>query len=72
MRKLRKGNYNQIDIAKIFDYDIVLVPFFFEEPERGANRTSSYKSTDTQETPTPGEYDGSATVLVAIHTNTLN
>lgn len=72
MRKLRKGNFSQIDIAKIFDYDVVLVPFFFEEPEKGANRTASYKSSDTGETPTPGEYDGCNTVLVAIHTNTLN
>ena len=37
MRKLRKGGAQQ-DFGKIFDYDVVLVPFFFEEPDRN-NRT---------------------------------
>ena len=72
MRKLRKatttsGLNHQIksEIAKIFDYDVVLVPFFYEEQDR--NNMSTHRSNETIETPTPGENDyGSGTVLVAI------
>ena len=46
---------------------MVLVPFFFEEPEHRGN--ASFKSSETGETPTPGESGN--TVLVAIHTATL-
>jgi len=57
------------ELAKLYDYDIVLIPFFYEEPDRG--NQSTHRSTDTAGTPTPGEYDGSGTVLVAIQTKTL-
>lgn len=51
MRKLRKGNSMTTEVSKLFDYDVVLVPFFFEEPQR--ENASTFKSNDTQETPTP-------------------
>jgi len=56
-------------VNKIFESDIVLIPFFFESPDRTNN--ASYKSSDTSETPTPVEYEGSNTVLVVIHMNSL-
>lgn len=60
------------EIAKIFDFDIVLVPFFYEEPDRGNQTQSTYRSNDTGDTPTtPGDYDGSGTVLVSIQTKSL-
>jgi len=69
MRKLRKGNSMTTEVSKLFDYDVVLVPFFFEEPLR--ENASTFKSNDTQETPTPQDYDNSGTVLVTIKTKTL-
>lgn len=42
------------------------MPFFFEEPD--AKAYSTYKSTDTGNTP---EQEQGSTVLVAIHVNTL-
>lgn len=45
MRKLRKGNSMSTEVSKLFDYDVVLVPFFYEDPLR--ENASTFKSNDT-------------------------
>jgi hypothetical protein len=57
------------EVSKLFDYDVVLVPFFYDDPQR--DNTSTFKSNDTSETPTPQDYENSGTVLVTIKTKTL-
>lgn len=53
MRKFRKYNgqsqHMTTELKSIFAHDIVLVPFFFEEPERG--NMSTWNSAEASETP---------------------
>ena len=53
MRKFRKydgkSQHMTTELKSIFAHDIVLVPFFFEEPERG--NMSTWNSAEVSETP---------------------
>jgi hypothetical protein len=51
------------EVAKIYDHDVVLVPFFFDEKIDRLTEKSIMKS--------PTQFEGSSAVIVAIQTKSM-
>ena len=63
LSQIKASSQLSYDVGKVYDYDVVLVPFFFNEQNARQTEKSIEKS--------PTQFDGTGAVIVAIQTKSM-